>query len=199
MKKTGILIMAIALIAMSFSSPIKSIISTHEVDVLNSTISWKGYKPTGSHNGSIMLQSGTIEMDGDYLIGGSFTANMSSIKDADGSANLEGHLKSEDFFEVEKYATSNFVITEVIVNEDDEETGDLIIKGEMTIKGITKEISFSAEVSETDDSILFESETFQINRADFNVKYKSKTFFNDLKDKFVNDEFDMQVSLVAKK
>lgn len=194
MKKTGILILAIALIAMSFTSPIKPVTNTLDVDVTNSTITWKGYKPTGSHNGTIMLQSGNLEMDGVNLVGGTFTVNMASIKDADGSAKLEGHLKSADFFEVETFTTSVFKITEVEL-----EAGKAQITGNMTIKGITKEISFSAEISETDDKVSLVSETFQINRADFNIKYKSKTFFNDLKDKFVNDDFDLQVSLVAKK
>ena len=187
--------MAIAFIAMSFTNPIKSAKNDLNVDVSSSTITWKGYKPTGSHNGTIMLQSGTLEMDGEDLAGGSFTVDMSSIKDTDGSGRLEGHLKSKDFFEVEIFTTSTFVITNVDSGED----GNFIITGEMTIKGITKEISFSAEVSETDTAVTLSSAVFQINRADYNIKYKSKTFFNNLKDKFVNDEFDLQVSLVAKK
>tara|TARA_R110001583_G_scaffold74038_1_gene205323 strand:- start:5899 stop:6492 length:594 start_codon:yes stop_codon:yes gene_type:complete len=197
MKKTGILILAIAFISMSFSNSIKSEINTLDVDVPNSTITWKGYKPTGSHNGTIMLQSGSLEMDETKLVGGTFIVDMSSIKDEDGSAKLEKHLKSADFFEVDPFATSVFKITEVVVNGDKE--GAVIIKGEMTIKGITKEISFSANISETDNEVTLVTETFQINRADFNVRFKSRTFFNNLKDKFVNDDFDLQVSLVAKK
>lgn len=198
MKKSGILILAIALITMSFTNPIKFGKNSLNVDVSSSTITWKGYKPTGSHNGTIMLQTGTLEMDGENLVGGSFTVEMSSIKDADGSAKLEGHLKSADFFDVDTFTISTFKITEVAENGEEEE-GLVIVTGEMTIKGITKEISFSAEVSKTEDSVVFESENFQINRADFNVKYMSKSFFDNLKDKFVNDEFDLQVKLVAKK
>ncbi|SNR74231.1 YceI family protein [Lutibacter flavus] len=198
MKKSGILILAIALITMSFTNPIKFGKNSLNVDVSSSTITWKGYKPTGSHNGTIMLQTGTLEMDGENLVGGSFTVEMSSIKDADGSAKLEGHLKSADFFDVVTFTTSTFKITDVAENGEEEE-GLVIVTGDMTIKGITKEISFSAEVSQTEDSVVFESENFQINRADFNVKYMSKSFFDNLKDKFVNDEFDLQVKLVAKK
>ena len=194
MKKSGIIILAIAFITMSFANPIKSVKNALNVDVSSSAITWKGYKPTGSHNGTIELQTGTLVMDGENLVGGSFTVDMSSIKDADCSAKLERHLKSDDFFDVETFTTSTYIITEVELEE-----GKAIITGNMTIKGITKEISFSAEVSEIDDSILVESENFQINRADFNVKYKSKSFFNNLKDKFVNDEFDLQVKLIAKK
>ncbi len=194
MKKTGILILAVAFIAMSFTNQIPTIQNTLKVDATSSTITWSGYKPTGSHTGTIMLQSGTLAMQDEYIIGGSFIADMSSIKDADGSAKLEGHLKSADFFEIETYPTATFNITEVEM-----EDGNAIITGNMTIKGITKEISFEAEISETEEAVTLMSSVFQINRADFNVKYKSKTFFNDLKDKFVNDEFDLQVTLVANK
>ena len=67
----------------------------------------------------------------------------------------------------------------------------------MVIKGISKEISFPAVVSITENSVSLKSETIKINRADFNIKYKSKSFFNNLKEKFINDEFDIQVTLVA--
>jgi len=194
MKKTGILILAVVFIAMSFTNKITTIQNTLNVDVSSSTITWKGYKPTGSHTGTIMLKSGTLTMEDEYIIGGSFTADMSTIKDEDGSERLEGHLKNEDFFEIETYPTAKFDITEVEM-----EDGNATITGNMTIKGITKEISFEAEISETDETVTLSSSVFQINRADFNVKYKSKTFFNDLKDKFVNDEFDLQVALVANK
>ena len=167
----------------------------YDIAVENSTISWKGYKPTGSHNGTITLQSGSLEMEDGEVIGGSFTADMSTIKDADGSGRLEGHLKSKDFFEVETFATATFKITNVEIGEGEEAT----ITGDLTIKGITKEISFTAEVSETDAEVTLMSTVFQINRADFNVKYQSKTFFNNLKEKFINDDFDLQVKIVVEK
>jgi len=167
----------------------------YDVAVENSTISWKGYKPTGSHNGTITLQSGSLEMEDGEVIGGSFTADMATIKDADGSARLEGHLKSKDFFEVETFATATFKITNVEIGEGEEAT----ITGDLTIKGITKEISFTAEVSETDAEVTLMSTVFQINRADFNVKYQSKTFFNNLKERFINDDFDLQVTIVVEK
>lgn len=194
MKKTGILILTLAFISMSFTNPIIAVKSNLKVDVANSTIKWKGYKPTGSHEGTILLQTGNIELEDSKIVGGSFTVDMTSIKDADGSARLEGHLKSEDFFEVETFATSTFKISKVTY-----EAGKILVTGIMTVKGISKEITFPAIVNSTEDSVTLTSETFQINRAEFNVKYKSKSFFNDLKEKFVNDEFDLQVTIVAKK
>ena len=193
MKKTGILILALAFISMSFTNSIQAVKSTFKVDVTKSTIKWKGYKPTGSHEGTILLQTGNIELEDSKIVGGSFTVDMTSIKDADGSARLEGHLKSEDFFEVETFATSTFKISKVTYEE-----GKILVTGIMTIKGISKDITFPAIVNSTEDSVTLTSETFQINRAEFNVKYKSKSFFNDLKEKFIDDEFDLQVTIVAK-
>jgi len=192
MKKVGILVVAIAFISMSFVN--SEVLFQNNVDVSSSTIHWKGYKPTGSHNGTISLVSGELEMEEGIIIGGSFTVDMSTIKDADGSAKLEGHLKSADFFDVEAFPTSTFEITASAIEGD-----KTMVTGDLTIKGITKQVTFPAVVSETEEVVTLTSETFQINRADFNVKYKSKSFFNDLKDKFVNDEFDLQVNIVVKK
>ncbi len=192
MKKVRILILAIAFITMSFVN--KEVLFDNNVDVTSSTIQWKGYKPTGSHHGTINLVSGELKLEEGLIKGGSFTVNMSTIKDADGSAKLERHLKSADFFEVEAFPTSTFEITNSFV-----EDGKTMLSGDLTIKGITKQITFPVVVIEDEEDITLTSETFQINRADFNVKYKSKSFFNDLKDKFVNDEFDLQVNVVIKK
>jgi len=192
MKKAGILILAIAFITMSFVNT--EVLFENNVDVTNSTVHWKGYKPTGSHHGTINLVSGELKMEEGVIKGGSFTVDMPTIKDADGSAKLEGHLKSPDFFEVEAFPTSTFEITNSSI-----EDGKTMLTGDLTIKGISKQITFQAVVTETEEAVTLTSETFQINRADFNVKYKSKSFFNNLKDKFVNDEFDLQVNIVVKK
>lgn len=194
MKKSGILVLVIAFVTMSFNTPVYLIKNTLKANVTNSTITWKGYKPTGSHTGTIMLQSGSLEVENSQIVGGEFIVDMTTIKDNDGSKKLEGHLMSEDFFEVEAYATSNFkIIKSEVLN------GKTLITGTLTIKGISKEITFPATVVESNETVTLTSEAFQINRADFNVKYKSKTFFNNLKDKFVEDLFDLQVSIVASK
>ena len=192
MKKSGILALSLILVLMSFTNPIVKVTKSVSIDIENSLINWKGYKPTGSHEGTILFNSGTIELEDEKILGGSFEVAMATLKDADGSKRLEGHLKAKDFFEVEVFPTSQFEITNV-----KEEEGKSIITGNMVIKGISKEISFPAVVSITENSVSLKSETIKINRADFNIKYKSKSFFNNLKEKFINDEFDIQVTLVA--
>lgn len=177
---------------MSFIEPIESVEETLKVDVGRSAINWKGYKPTGSHYGTIQLQAGSIEWDGKKLIGGSFKADMSTIEESERTAKLERHLKSADFFEIEQYPIASFEITETLIKD-----GKTLITGQLTIKNVTKEISFLATLTESEGAVILTSETFQLNRAEFNVKYKSKTFFNDLKEKFIYDNFDLQITIVA--
>ena len=196
MKKIGVLLLAVAFVTMSFVKPTPIVKDVYNVDSASSTLTWTGYKPTGSHTGSILLQSGTIEMNGEKIKSGSFVADMSSIKDADGSAKLEGHLKSEDFFEIEVFPISKFEITDTYLIDMD---GEIEVIGNLTIKNITKEITFEANVEVVENTVTLTSKTFKVNRAGYNIKYKSQSFFNDLKEKFIEDEFDLQVTIVASK
>ena len=183
----------VAVLTLTFAVTTAQEATNFIAEAASSTINWKGYKPTGSHHGTIALQSGNLTVQDENIIG-SFTVDMGSIKDADGSAKLEGHLKSADFFDVAAFPIATFEITNSTV-----ENGKTMVTGDITIKGITKQITFLAVVTEKEEAVTLTSETFQINRAEFNIKYKSKSFFNNLKEKFINDEFDLQVSIVAKK
>ncbi|MDD3723212.1 MAG: YceI family protein [Lutibacter sp.] len=194
MKKSKLFLFAIVFAAFSFVNQPLFAQDNFKVNVDNSTLNWKGFKPTGSHTGAITLTSGNIVLTNNMLTGGSFVADMSTIKDDDGSAKLENHLKSEDFFEIAVFPTSKFEITKSEIK-----AGKIHVTGNMAIKGVTKQITFPATLAVGKENVTLTSEIFQINRADFNVKYKSKTFFNDLKDKFVNDDFDFQVIIVAEK
>ena len=193
MKRTGFILLVLAATLMAFGTADNPLPKKMDIDVAKSTINWKGYKPTGKHWGTVALKSGTLELNGEK-VKGSFVADMASLKDAEGNGRLEGHLKSADFFEVEVYPTATFEITGNNSND-----GQLYLNGKMTIKGITKEIQVPVTISNDENTVTLKTETFQVNRAEFNIKYKSKTFFNDLKEKFINDDFDLQVTLVANK
>jgi len=204
MKKSFFTIALVALAFVSFTSlqqnegvtlndaqPVLTADVVGNVNIASSVIVWKGFKPTGSHNGTILLKEGSMKIEKGTLTGGTFVIDMTSIKDADGSKRLEGHLSSSDFFDVKKYPTSTFVITSL------EGTNEkLIVTGNLTLKEVTKSITIPASVAEVDGLLTFKSETFKINRADFNVKYGSKSFFANLKDKFINDM--MEVSFEVK-
>ena len=167
--------------------------TTQDLQKVTDVIVWKGYKPTGSHNGTIDVKSSEFKFDGEKLVGGVVVFDMSSVKcldleDANDNKDLVDHLKNEDFFDVEKHPTSKFELTKVISQKD----SSLQVIGNLTLNGITKEIKFAANINNN----MFKSKIIKIDRTDFGVKYKSKKFFDNLKDKFINDEFD--VSFVIK-
>ena len=117
-----------------------------EIKVENSKVIWKGYKVTGSHEGTIAIKSGHLNFNEDKLTGGAFVIDMSTISNTDlegeYKGKLEGHLKSDDFFGVEKYPTASLIFTKV------KSTGKNSYKvtGDLTIKGKTETISFNLSV-----------------------------------------------------
>lgn len=169
------------------------------VDVTTSVVTWKGTKPTGAHNGTVALKGGNLEVEGNTVKGGNFIIDMNSIntldlKAGDGKEDLDGHLKNEDFFNVAKYPTAKFVITSV-----EEKDGKLAVTGNLTVKETTKSITIPATVSTTDGVTTFKSDKFNVNRTEFDIKYKSKSFFNDLKNKFIDDLIEFSFDVKTKK
>lgn len=202
MKKVSIfsvLLAAVAMIGMSFTNPVEGEKERRKVSIAESNIVWNGYKVTGSHTGTIQLKSGELEFDGDQLTGGNFVIDMTSIEDTDleGEWNqkLVGHLKSDDFFGVEKHPTARFDITQVVSRG---KPGEYKIVGDLTIKGITKEIKFQADLEDMGDKAKAVAEVV-VDRSEFNVRYGSGSFFDNLGDKTIYDEFDLQVNLVVAK
>lgn len=184
----------VAIIALSaFKNGSKPV--TFTVDAANSTVTWVGKKVTGSHNGTIALKSGSLNVNGKNLTGGTFVLDMTSIKDADGSAKLEGHLKADDFFGSEKFPTSTFVITKVAGSG-----ANITVSGNLTIKGITKPLSFPATVTvNADNTISAVAGKILVDRTKYDIRYGSKSFFDSIGDKAIDDNFEIGVKLVAKK
>ncbi|WP_396633717.1 YceI family protein [Maribacter sp. R86514] len=171
------------------STPIES--EKKEVKVSESTVTWKGYKVTGSHEGTINLKSGHLEMKGKKLVGGEFTIDMTSISCSDlqagqGKEKLEGHLQSEDFFGVENNPTSKLVFTSVKAMNDNSYT----VTGDLTIKGITKPVTLVVSMFENKATA-----TVKIDRTKYDIKYGSGSFFDNLGDKAIYDDFDLVVDL----
>lgn len=169
---------------------------TYTANVETSKLNWKGFKPTGTHNGAVAIKEGSLVVAGGILSGGNFTFDMNSISvldipaDDKGNGKLVGHLKSPDFFDVENQPTATFEITGV---------EGVTVNGNLTIKGITKPISFPVNLAVTVSGISLKSEPFKIDRTLFGIEYKSKSFFDDLKDKFINDEFEISFEVNASK
>ncbi|MDT0553493.1 YceI family protein [Urechidicola vernalis] len=181
---------AVALLLVAFT-PAKK---TYKTVTEKSTLEWKGHKPTGEHFGTVQISEGMLQTNNGQIVTGNFTMDLKTIKVLDSeSPRLEKHLKSADFFEVEAFPTANFVVSKSNVVD-----GKTKITGFLTIKGITKEINFMAQVSHNEaGQLVLESDSFKVNRADYNVKYKSKTFYANLADKFIYDEFEIKVKVVS--
>ena len=157
-----------------------------------SSIGWLAKKVTGEHNGTVGISAGALNVDGNKLVGGNFTIDLKSIKDLDiTDANYNqkfiGHISSGDFFEVEKFPTATFVITKVAGNQ---------VTGNLTVKGITKSITFPAEIAVKGGKVTAKA-NITIDRTDFNIRYGSKKFFESIGDKAIYDDFALKVSLVS--
>lgn len=184
-----------AVTLMSFANPFKAA-TTYTVDKTQSKLNWTAKKVTGQHTGTIGVADGTLQLDGNVLKGGSFTLDTKSITvtDLTGSGNerLTGHLKSDDFFSVEKHPTSTFVISSVAAKGN----GNYDVTGKLTIKGITNTISFPATVA-VEGSKATAKAKVKIDRTKFDIKYRSSNFFENLGDKAIYDDFELEVLLVA--
>ncbi len=192
-------IAVLAFMGLSFTNPSEGEVAAYNIDTKESVINWKGYKVTGQHYGTVMLESGKLEYDGDMLVGGEFAIDMTTIAvgDLEGEyqKKLEGHLKSDDFFGAENYPTAKFVITEVISRG---KPGDYRISGDLTIKESTNPIKFNAMVKEEGGKRIATAD-ITIDRSEYDVRYGSGSFFDNLGDKTIYDEFDLSVQLVTKK
>ena len=138
-----------------------------------SSVAWLAKKVTGEHNGTVGISAGALNIDGNKLIGGNFTIDLKTIKalditDPGYNQKFIGHITSGDFFEIEKFPTASFVITKVAGNQ---------VTGNLTVKGITKSITFPAEIAVKGGKVTAKA-NITIDRTDFNIKYGSKKFFD---------------------
>ncbi|MCW5520729.1 YceI family protein [Aureitalea sp. L0-47] len=180
------LILVIALGAMAFTTPVKK-----KVNVSKSTINWKGEKVLGTHHGTLKFKEGWIEMDDNGISGGKFVVDMTSlvVTDLEGGSKgkLEGHLKSDDFFGVNDHPTATLMITSASKIDSGYK-----VKGDITIKGTTEPVSFML----MDNGDNTHSAKLVIDRTKFGIRYGSGSFFDDLGDKTINDEFELEAKIV---
>ena len=156
-----------------------------------SAVSWKAYKVTGSHTGIVNLKEGSLMFDEGKLTGGEFVVDMTTLvsTDLEGEykGKLEGHLKSDDFFSIAKHPTSKLIFTSV----ESSGKNSYEVTGDLTIKGITKPITFDVSVYGSKATA-----TLKVDRTNYDIKFRSDNFFENLGDKTIYDEFDLVVDLV---
>lgn len=187
--------------------------AAYKVDPAASVIEWMGSKPTGDgHNGTINLKEGTLTVDANKALnGGSFIIDIASIKvldikDSAKNAGLVGHLlgtgdpaNKDDFFNVTDHPTGKFEITAVKAADSadkvDYKEATHVISGNLTLKGVTKNISFPAKVNVTDNTIEAASE-MNIDRTEWNIKFMSD---ETIKDKFINKKINLKLNIKAAK
>ncbi len=180
----------VAVVAMSFSAVKKDV---KQIKTRESKVNWVGKKQIGSdHSGTINIQNGNLEFKAgkDKLVGGMIMVDMTSIVvtdlEGDYKNKLEGHLKSDDFFGTNNYKSSKLVFTKV-----SKKKGLYTVVGDLTIKGITESITFDLKISGNTATTKL-----NIDRTKFGIKYGSSSFFDDLKDKAIKNDFELNVSLV---
>ncbi|ROI14577.1 YceI family protein [Epilithonimonas hominis] len=150
------------------------------IDTMNSKAEWKGFKVVKSNNtshiGTLKFESGEVTVKDNKLESGQFVIDMNSIanedlKETDGNAKIIGHLKSADFFDVEKFPTASYEITKISeapVGSD----YNTVLDGNLTLKGITKPATFNANVKIKDGELSIATEPKDINRDEFGIKFQ---------------------------
>ncbi len=174
----------------------------YSIDPATGLVEWKGFKPTGQHNGTLAIKSGSLYMNENTPVGGEFVIDMQSLKvldiqDPEFNVKLTGHLRSPDFFDVEANPEAKFVITQIVRSKESKTSYTLT--GNLTIKGISKSVSFVTDVTTEGESFTGSTPEFTIDRAAYDIKFKSKKFFDDLKDDFINDEIALVIKISGKK
>ena len=169
-------------------------------------INWIGSKPGGQHNGNVNITEGKLSVTGNAVSAGNFKFDLNTIKDLDlenpgYNAKLVGHLKSADFFDVEKFPVAGFEIVSVksarsaAALKEGEVATNSDVTGNLTIKGITKSITFPARIILEKNVVSVTANPFSINRTSWGVNYQSKSIFAELKDKFIYDEIILSFNL----
>ncbi|HIB48792.1 MAG TPA: YceI family protein [Flavobacteriaceae bacterium] len=182
----SLVLMAVVISATAFTNPMTM---KKKIDIKESQIEWKGKKILGSHTGTIQLKDGYLEMDGENLVGGMFTVDMSTITvtdlEGENKGKLEGHLKSNEFFGVENHPTSVLVINSATKDRNTYE-----VQANITIKGHTEPVTFDLEMGASAAQT-----SFKIDRTKFDIRYGSGSFADNLGDNAISDKFTLDVLL----
>lgn len=157
----------------------------------NSELVWTGSKVTGKHFGNISISDGSVLLEDGNLVAGKFTVDMTSlsvtdIEDEETNGQLKGHLLSADFFDVENYNDATLSVRGSEGN---------VVNGDLTIKGITNPVSFPVTLVENEDGTAVLSGTLTVDRTLYEIKYGSASFFDNLADKAISNEFTLDFTI----
>lgn len=172
---------------------------TYNVDPAQTKITYVGRKVTGEHTGHLKVKSGKITVNGDQITAGEVVVDMNSltstdITDPEYNGKFIGHMKSEDFFNTAKYPEAKLVIK----SSKKVEKG-LEVKGDMTILGQSKPVTFIATNIKKTDASYSAKTKLTLDRTLWGIKYGSTSFFKSLGDKAIHNDFDLTIEFAANK
>lgn len=163
-----------------------------KADIEKTSLTWLGEKVLGQHTGTLKLNSGWLHWEENRITGGEFIIDMTSIETDEKIEKLEGHLKSDDFFGVNKFPESVLEIVESTPFEN----GNGTVKGNLKIKDITHPVEFKAALQKEEEGMRFFT-NIVVDRSKYNVRFGSGSFFSNLGDKTIYDEFKLKVNLMV--
>lgn len=171
----------------------------YSIDTNESVLTWEGSMVFGfdeEHIGYVYTSKGEMMIENGQLVGGTVEVDMNTIEygDKENKNTPVKHLKSPDYFDVEKFPISTFSITKVAYAD----RGNLKVTGNLTIKGITNPVTFPAKI-EVKDGIVKASGKLVIDRTQWGIRYRSGKFYDNLADQTVSDEIEIRMKIVAKK
>jgi polyisoprenoid-binding protein YceI len=180
MKK--IIILLITTVSLSMSSKAQLIFKANSE---KSKFSWTGYASVGNYapTGTIQLSSGSLNFDGENIKKANFEFDMKTITHE--NKDLQNHLRNEDFFDVEKYPKASFILEKIANNQ---------ATGLLKIKDVRKRISFPITIKKSEKEIQIQA-NISVNRTDFGIKYNSTSFFSNLGDYAIKDNFEFRLDL----
>jgi polyisoprenoid-binding protein YceI len=191
---------ALAVVVMSsFTGKLDTQNDKFKIDVKKSSVKWIGKKMTGAHEGTVAIKSGTVNVEGKSPKKGMIEMDMTSITctditDAETNGQFIGHMKSDDFFSVAKNPTSKLDIKKINFKGKD----DYELIADLTIKGIKQEITIPATIK-TDGKTLTANGKAVVDRTKYDIRFRSGKFFENLGDKLIYDEFELEFNIVANK
>jgi len=162
------------------------------INLETSKLRWEGKEvSTKSHYGGLSFKSGDLKLEGTKVKGGSFIVDMTSLDVQDlsggGKTRLEGHLRSDDFFSVDSNPEA-FLILNTVVSDSN---GVQVLQGDLTIKGKTAPV----QVEFTEVTASMASAQMVFDRSVYDVRFRSGSFFENLGDKLIYDDIEIQVNL----
>lgn len=175
----------------------KPLAQVYTIDTQTTKIDWLGKKVTGQHNGKISVKSGKLSLVGQEITGGEIVVDMNTITceditDKDYNVKFIGHMKSGDFFDIEKFPEAK-----IVIKSSKKTNKGLEIQGDLTMKDKTVPVKFLADMKPGKE--LKAKSTLVLDRTQWGIQYGSGKFFQGLGDKMIHDEFTLNIDLTAKK